>query len=147
MSSLCDIAHDGWLYEYYMTSGNSFSSQLGSSFRATGTVHKRLALRPVHHVQNHTCTLLYSRPGGPPCWASLLLTYCMIGYFNYCLFFLFKVRNFPFKNMQICLQVDFHISGSFVFLILNVFHMEKNKRHRGANRAFFSIKVYSCEPE
>jgi len=59
------------LYIYYITSaGNSINSQLLS---ATGPVRDRQALRPVHHVKNHTgrVTLLQLPPGGPPCWASL----------------------------------------------------------------------------
>jgi hypothetical protein len=45
-----------------------------ASARGNGTVRKRLSVRPVHHVQNHTCpvTLPSSQPGGPPCWASPL---------------------------------------------------------------------------
>ncbi len=36
-------------------------------------VRKRQAVRPVHHVQNHTGRVLSSsQPGGPPCWASHL---------------------------------------------------------------------------
>ncbi len=40
------------MYIYYITAaGNSISS----CHRATGTVRKRQTVRPVYHVQNHTC--------------------------------------------------------------------------------------------
>ncbi len=57
-------AHDGWLlYIYYkIAAGNSVSSQLGSSCQGTGTVRKRQAVRPVHHVQNHTCRVTLLQP-------------------------------------------------------------------------------------
>ncbi len=54
---------------YMIAAENSISSQLWAvPVRATGTVSKRQAVRPVHHVQNHTfrVTLLQ------PFWASTL---------------------------------------------------------------------------
>jgi hypothetical protein len=51
MSSLRDVAHDGW-YIYYCISVAGNFSQLGAALvRATGTVRKRQAVWPVHHVQ------------------------------------------------------------------------------------------------
>ncbi len=38
------------------------SPQLGSSCRATGPVRKRQVVRPVHHVQNHTCRVTPLHP-------------------------------------------------------------------------------------
>jgi hypothetical protein len=49
-------------------------------FRATGTVRKRQAVRPVHHIQNHTCRVALLQAGGPPCWASSL-AFGLIGHF------------------------------------------------------------------
>jgi hypothetical protein len=61
MPSLRDVTQDG-------------SSQLGTAapVRATDTVRKRQAVQPVHHIQNHTCRVTSSQPGGPLCWASPL---------------------------------------------------------------------------
>ena len=75
MPSLRDLAHDGWLctlpkeQQLEMPSTRSWAAPV----RTTGTVRKRQAVRPVHHVQNHTGRVLSSsQPGGPPCWASPL---------------------------------------------------------------------------
>jgi hypothetical protein len=47
-------------YIYYITTaGNSINSQLD---RAIGTVRKRQAVRPVHHVQNHICRVTLLQP-------------------------------------------------------------------------------------
>jgi hypothetical protein len=75
MHSLRDVAHDGWLCTFNtkqqleITSANSWAAPV----QTTGTVRKRQAVRPVHHLQNHTCwALSSSQPGGPPCWTSPL---------------------------------------------------------------------------
>jgi hypothetical protein len=39
---------------YISAAGNSISSQLGSSYQGNRYVWKRQAVRPIHHVQNHT---------------------------------------------------------------------------------------------
>jgi hypothetical protein len=58
VESLTDVAHDGWLCTFTIKlqleipSARSWSV---SPVRATGTVRKRQTVRPVHHVQNHTC--------------------------------------------------------------------------------------------
>jgi hypothetical protein len=74
MPSLHDIAHDGLLLTFTILrqqleipSARSWPAPV----RITGTVRKRLAVRPVH--QNHTCRVTLLQPaGGPPCWASPL---------------------------------------------------------------------------
>ncbi len=57
MSSFRDVAHDGWLWTFIMQQQLEIpsDSSWAAPVRATGTVRKRRALRPVHHVQNHTC--------------------------------------------------------------------------------------------
>ncbi len=58
-----DVAHDGWLCTFTICKtapGNSISLQLGN--QATGTVRKRKAVRPVQHVQNHTCWVNLFQP-------------------------------------------------------------------------------------
>jgi hypothetical protein len=47
----------GCVHLLYNNAGNSISSQLGSS--STSTVRKRQTLRPIHHVQNHTCRVTF----------------------------------------------------------------------------------------
>jgi hypothetical protein len=48
-------------------------SSWAAPVRVTGTVRKRQEVRPVHHIQNHTCPVtLLNQPGGPPCLANLL---------------------------------------------------------------------------
>ncbi len=58
------------VYIWYMTAAeNSISLQLWAvPVRATGTVSKRRAVRPVHHVQNNTFRVTLFQP----CWASTL---------------------------------------------------------------------------
>jgi hypothetical protein len=53
---------DGYVHFYLPAAGNSISAQLGTPVRATGTVWKRQALRPVHHVQNHTSLVTLLQP-------------------------------------------------------------------------------------
>ncbi len=65
MPSLRDVAHDGLLctFTYISAAGNSIRSQLGiAPIRSTGTVLKRQAVRPVHHVQNYTCRVTLPQP-------------------------------------------------------------------------------------
>jgi hypothetical protein len=50
------------LLYYITTAGNSISTHLGSSCKATGTVRKRQAVWPVHHIQNHTCRVTFLQP-------------------------------------------------------------------------------------
>jgi hypothetical protein len=110
MSSLCDIAHEGRLCTITILQHLEISS--AHSYR------QLLSGQPVRYRKGRRYgpsitykitpagSLSYTvnqagRRVGPALYpsASLFLKYCMIGYFNYCLFFLFKVRNFPFKNM------------------------------------------------
>ncbi len=54
--SLHYVAHDGWLCTFTIYKSSwKFHQHAAASARATGTVRKRQAVPPVHHVQNHTC--------------------------------------------------------------------------------------------
>ncbi len=63
MPSSRHVAHDGWLCAFTILQQLEIPSSCSwtALVRATGTVRKRQAERPVHHVQNHTCrpTLLH----------------------------------------------------------------------------------------
>jgi hypothetical protein len=67
MPSLHDEAHDGWLcactiqQQLEIPSARSWAAPAG----ATGTVRTRGAVRPVHHVQNHTCRVTLLQPARP----------------------------------------------------------------------------------
>ncbi len=56
MPSLRDITHDGWLCTFTIKQQLEIPSarSWAAPVRATGTVQKRHAVRPVHHIQNHT---------------------------------------------------------------------------------------------
>ncbi len=57
MPSLRHVAHDGWLCAFTILQQLEIPSSCSwtALVRETGTVRKRQAERPVHHVQNHTC--------------------------------------------------------------------------------------------
>jgi hypothetical protein len=61
MPSLHDEAHDGFCVHLLYNRSWKFH-QLAAPVRATGTVRKRQAVRPFHHIQSHTCrvTLLHA---------------------------------------------------------------------------------------
>jgi hypothetical protein len=66
MPSWCVVAHDGWLCTFII-----YNSSWAAPVRTSGTVEKRQAERPIHHVQNSRAPagiLSSSQPGGPPCW-------------------------------------------------------------------------------
>jgi hypothetical protein len=64
MTSLHEIAHDEWLCTFTkkqqleILSARSWEAPV----RATGTVRKRQAVWPVHHVQNHNCRVTLLQP-------------------------------------------------------------------------------------
>jgi hypothetical protein len=57
MPSLNDVAHDRWLCTFTIEQQLEIPSarSLAAHVRATGTVRKRQAVRPVYHLQNDTC--------------------------------------------------------------------------------------------
>ncbi len=57
MPSLRDLVHDGWLCTFTTLQQLEIPSapSWGAPAKATGTVGKIQAVRPVHHIQNHTC--------------------------------------------------------------------------------------------
>ncbi len=61
MPSLRDVAHYGWLC---IAAGYSISTPLGSFCQGNryGTGPEQVAVRPVHHVQNHTCLVTLLQP-------------------------------------------------------------------------------------
>ncbi len=62
--SMREVAHGGWLSTFTIQQQLEIPSarSWAAPVRATDMVRKRQALRPVHHVQNHTCrvTILQS---------------------------------------------------------------------------------------
>jgi hypothetical protein len=56
------------VYIYYISSAPS-ARNLAAPVRANGTVRKRQAVWPVHHVQNHFCRVTLFQPAG---WAAVL---------------------------------------------------------------------------
>jgi hypothetical protein len=57
----------------YSAVGSQLARNWVAPVRATSTVRKRLVVRPIHHVPNHSCWVTPpSQPGGSPCWASSL---------------------------------------------------------------------------
>jgi hypothetical protein len=51
------------VYIYFVTAvGNSEARNRAAPVRATGTVRKRQAVRPAHHVQNHTWRVTLLQP-------------------------------------------------------------------------------------
>jgi hypothetical protein len=64
MPSLHDVAHGGWLCTFIIKQHLDIPSARSwvAPVRATGTVQKRQAVRPVRHVQNHTCRITILQP-------------------------------------------------------------------------------------
>ena len=64
MSSLRDIALDGWFCTFSIKQQLEIPSDRSwaAPVLATGTVRKRQAVRPVHHVQNYTCRVTLLQP-------------------------------------------------------------------------------------
>jgi hypothetical protein len=64
MPSLRDVAHDRWLCTFTII--QQLETQSARSWAApvwaTGTVQKRQAVRPVHHVQNYICRVTLLQP-------------------------------------------------------------------------------------
>jgi hypothetical protein len=60
MPSLRDIDHDGWYNKHQLEipSARSWAAPI----RAANTVRKRQAVRPVHHVQDHTYRVTLLQP-------------------------------------------------------------------------------------
>jgi hypothetical protein len=62
VSSLRDLAHDGLLSYIYQQLEFPSAFSWAASIRAIGTERKSTAVRPVHHVQTHTCRVTLLQP-------------------------------------------------------------------------------------